>query len=402
MLENLKDTGVVVYSMPNIEFNVARFLEQQVEFIDTSKPLRISARGLLGNPSSQHCPEIRRVRQQIYDHLRPELQKVFPGKYVQFLVDRVSVRYRDTRITGDDWHRDVSGEPEEGTRIFGGWFNLNSPHSTAKDILHHKQYFSHVPCSWADVLPSGHNGYDRLSVEDVARYKTMSRVATIMPGEGIIFDENTVHEVKHERRPKDSKPSWRLYIKVKISSNANVTFGENVILTRLENQAMMPLNLTDECPMYDSRHLVYWSSKVEEFSKNMKPVFVVVNKTKQMVRRFLQSLKEAKEEDPTIQLHPEYTEREKAHLLPTLLQEVEKEESEEEEEEYCVKEVEAILLEELYYSKEAEMRLLQKEEDEGPYKRAKTCQACIDRLPNQMAHMEPGGCLEVDLDTLDF
>lgn len=367
MLQDLNHTGVVVYSIPNIEFNPSVFQEQQLEFIDTSKPLRVSSRGLMGNPSSQHCPEIRRVRQQVYDQLRPELQKVFPGKYVQFLVDRVSVRCEGTRINGDDWHRDTSGEPEEGTRIFGGWFNLNSTHLTAKDTLQQTQHFSHVPCSWADVLPSSNNGYDRLSVEDTVKYKSKRQVATILPGQGIIFDENTVHEVKLDRRPRGSKPSWRLYIKVKISSNSNVTFGEQVILTRLNNQAMMPLNLTDECPMYDTRHVQFWITKLQEFSVNMKPVFLS-NSTKFIVRRFLQSLKEANEEDPTVGLHPDYTDEERAHLLPSLL----------------VEPPLSVLEED-------------REEREEVYKRAKTCPACLDHIANQMAHMEPGGCFDLDL-----
>lgn len=155
MLNTLQTTGVAVYSLPNIDFNPDRFTSQQLEFVDLTKSLRVSARGLMGNPSSQHCEEIRRVRQSIYDQLRPQLAKEFPGKYVQFVVDRVSVRYRDTSVSGDDWHRDTSGPPEEGTRIFGGWFNLNSTDTTAKKALQQTQYFSHVPCSWADVLPTG-------------------------------------------------------------------------------------------------------------------------------------------------------------------------------------------------------------------------------------------------------
>lgn len=369
MLNTLQTTGVAVYSLPNIDFNPDRFTSQQLEFVDLTKSLRVSARGLMGNPSSQHCEEIRRVRQSIYDQLRPQLAKEFPGKYVQFVVDRVSVRYRDTSVSGDDWHRDTSGPPEEGTRIFGGWFNLNSTDTTAKKALQQTQYFSHVPCSWADVLPTGDTGYDRLSPDDSTRYKRLKNVAKIPPGHGVIFDENTVHDVKADRRPKDSSPSWRVYIKVKISTNDNVLFGQDTIMTRLVNQAMMPLNLTDECPMYDQRHVQFWLPKLIQFSTNVKPVFLASVERK-IVKRFMISLQAANNVDPTIGMHPGYTIQEITHLLPTLL-------------------LPATDVQETYLDQEIRFDFLDK-----PYKRAKSCPGCLNKSPNQVAHMDTGGCFD--------
>lgn len=328
MLSDLKNKGIATYTLPNIKFDANRFIEQQVEFIDRTKSLRITARGLMGNPSSQHCEEIRRIRHSIYDQLQPELQKVFPGMYIQFLVCRTSVRYPNTSVAGEDWHRDTSGKLEEGTRIFGGWFNLN----TEVDDPHQTQYFSHVPYTWFDAPPSGNHGFDRLSEEDTARYKRMRRVVSVPPNHGVIFDENTVHDVKSDKRPKNSKSTWRIHIKVKVSPNNNVTFGRDVILSRLENQAMMPLNLTDECPMYDVRHMQYWKAKVAEFSKNVNPVFLA--KDKIHVKRFVQGLREANEVDPTIGLHPPYTEREIAHLLPVYMPQNDQADKKEEEDVY--------------------------------------------------------------------
>lgn len=414
MLQTLNTTGVAVYSFPIIDFNEELFKSQQVEFIDTNKSLRMSARGLMGNPSSQHCEEIRRIRQLIHEHLRLQFMKEFPGKFIQFIIDRVSVRYPGTHVSGDDWHRDMSGPPEKGTRIFGGWFNLNSTHSCARETFLQTQYFSHVPCSWADVFPdadaNGNTGYDRLPPELALRYKRLREVAVIPPGHGVIFDENIVHEVKIDRRPKDSPPSWRLYIKVKISSNNNVLFGKDVILSRLSNQAMMPLNLTDECPMYDLRHPQFWLSKLIEFSKNVKMLFLQKTDNR-IVTRFMMCLQTASTLDPTIQMHPEYTVDERKHLLPSLLYVCTMETDKANIDDTTTTTITTTTTTDVDANVVVDLDTDDFEVDENdlvvdetqfdildePYKRAKTCPACLNKMPNQIAHMEPGGCLDPEL-----
>jgi hypothetical protein len=237
-LNALLTAGVAVYSISGVFFDAEAFNAQQLEFLDTSKELRMGARGTLGTPSSQHCAEIRKVRHQIHNALAAGLAQVFPGKYLQFAIDRYGERYPGTTIQGDDWHRDVSGQPVEGTEIFGGWFNLNQVPATEKERKQTTQYFSHVPYTWTDELPLAiggekEKGYDRLSPEETARYKERRQVAEIATGCGVIFNEKTVHDVKSEKRPKDSKISRRLYIKVRVSTEPTTMFGEEVILSRL-------------------------------------------------------------------------------------------------------------------------------------------------------------------------
>ena len=455
MLHTLNTTGVAVYSLPNINFNQDLFKRQQMEFIDTNGSLRMSARGLMGNPSSQHCEEIRRIRQMIHEQLRSHFMKEYPGKYIQFIIDRVSVRYPGTHVAGDDWHRDMSGPPEKGTRIFGGWFNLNSTHTSVREAFLQTQYFSHVPCSWADVLPeadaNGNTGYDRLPPEMVAQYKRLREIAIVPPGHGVIFDENIVHEVKIDKRPKGSPSSWRLYIKVKLSTNNNVLFGKDVILTRLSNQAMMPLNLTEESPMYDLRHPQFWMAKLLEFSKNIKPVFLQKTESR-IVTRFMMSLQTASAHDPTIQMHPEYTVDERKHLLPSLLLDTATTTTQTTAGPVVnldanlvanlvasfvagldtaaslnanldtdvnlnanldtVASLNASLETDVNLNASLETNDFEVDEndlvDDGvdeiefdvldkPYKRAKTCSACLNKIPNQMAHMEPGGCFDPEL-----
>lgn len=321
-MSSLLTTGVAVYSLPSIDFDADRFISQQQEFHDVTKPLRISNRGLMGTPSSQHCLEIRRVRHQIYDLLRPELERVFPNQYVQFIIDRVSVRYPNTTSSGEDWHRDTSdcfsrdSKDNNQHRIFGGWFNLNVIKN--RDNI---QYFTHVPYTWNDAPPSGQHGFDRISKEDQVIYKARQQTCSIPPLHGVMFDENTVHNVAPDRRSKHSSPTWRVHIKVKVSTNDDTTFGQHLILERLAHQAVMPLNLTDECPMYDTRHLMFWAPKIVEFSTNVKDAFLEDYKGNQdnqkKVKRFLPSLLEASQHDESIVMHPPYTNRELSHLIPS-------------------------------------------------------------------------------------
>jgi hypothetical protein len=377
-LSGLLTAGVAVYSLNGINFNAENFTSQQLEFLDTTKELRMGARGTLGTPSSQHCEEIRKVRLQIHNALATGLAKVFPGKYLEFAIDRYGERYQGTTIQGDDWHRDVSGQPVEGTEIYGGWFNLNTYPLTEKERKESTQYFSHVPNTWTDELPSGGKGYDRLNPEDTERYKSLRQIAEIATGCGVMFNEKTVHDVKSEKRPKNSLTSRRVYIKVKISTEPISMFGEEVVLTRLAAQAVMPLNLTDEPPMYDMRHVQYWGDRLEDFSKNVRPELLDApnEKGKVFVKRFLTSLGD-------IGRHPEYREEEIRHLLPSLLVF-----------NPDVRAYGAPIQRPVGKFKTGSVgHVLQFAADFEAKKRAK-CEGCEEKMPNQMAHMDRNGCLE--------
>jgi hypothetical protein len=382
-LNTLLTSGVAVYSIRGLSFNAEAFTAQQLEFLDTSKDLRMGARGTLGTPSSQHCAEIRKVRHQIHDALAAGLAQVFPGKYLQFAIDRYGERYAGTTIQGDDWHRDVSGQPVEGTEIYGGWFNLNPLPRTEKERKETTQYFSHVPYTWTDEAIGGEKGYDRLSPEETARYKARRQVAEVATGCGVIFNEKTVHDVKSDKRPKDSKTSRRLYIKVRVSTEPTTMFGREVILSRLAAQAVMPLNLTDEPPMYDMRHVQYWGARLEEFSRNLRPELLdgPNEKGHVYVKRYLTTLGD-------IGRHPEYREEEIRHLLPSLLVPCPD----------IVLEKTPIQRPVGKFKAGSVGHVLQLAADMEAKKRARTstCSGCNEQMANQQAHMEHGGCLRVE------
>ena len=379
-LSGLLSSGVAKYSISGVNFNAENFTNQQLEFLDNSKELRMGARGTLGTPSSQHCEEIRKVRLQIHNALAAGLAQVYPGKYLEFAIDRYGERYQGTTVAGDDWHRDASGQPVEGTEIFGGWFNLNPLPTTEKERKESTQYFSHVPNTWTDELPSGGKGYERLSPEDTPRYKAQRQIAEIATGCGIMFNEKTVHDVKGEKRPKNSQTTRRVYIKVKISTEPTSMFGEEKVLSRLDAQAVMPLNLTDEPPMYDMRHVQYWGDRLEEFSKNMRPEFLDEpnEKGKVFVKRFLTTLGD-------IGRHPEYREEEIRHLLPSLLVARPN----------VVLQAPPIERPVGKFKTGSVGHVLQFAADFEAKKRAKVnCSGCEDKMANQQAHMYHGGCLK--------
>jgi hypothetical protein len=66
-------------------------------------------------------------------------------------------------------------------------------------------------------------------------------------------------------------------------------------------------------PMYEKIHLVFWSDKLVEFSKNIKPVFLAKpnKKGNVYVERYMVSLFEA-----GVGMFPEYREEEISILFP--------------------------------------------------------------------------------------
>ena len=73
------------------------------------------------------------------------------------------------------------------------------------------------------------------------------------------------------------------------------------------------MNHWNSMPMYEKIHLVFWSDKLVEFSKNIKPVFLAKPNKKGniYVQRYMISLLEA-----GVGMFPEYREDEIAILFP--------------------------------------------------------------------------------------
>jgi len=100
--------------------------------------------GAIGIPSMFHHPDLRELRGACYEAVYPYFAQAFPGRKMEALFDRLSVRRKGTTTSAESWHRDVGGKP--GDLILGGWLNLDAAGTKP-------QYFSGIP---GDVLPLNH------------------------------------------------------------------------------------------------------------------------------------------------------------------------------------------------------------------------------------------------------
>ena len=303
--------GVAVIPLPsNIfdEFNLNAFLCDQREFkvSNPSTMFVLGAFGALANASSQHHPEIRKLRSNVYSHMCPLFASVYSGKYIELIPDRFSIRNQNQPITAESWHQDCSAEIGPNDVIYGGYVNLDERQT---------QYFSCIPGS--HVEPPVGEGFSKISKENVKMYNARREVIAVPPRCAMVFNEKTVHEIA-KRKIKEDK-SYRQYFKWRISEEPVSTLGNAQIMTAVLNQAPFPMHAIGNSPnppMYGKMHLIHWGDRIEKFSENIHDAFLCQpNKKGQIfVQRFMKSLCESGCEP-----FPAYTEEETGMLFPRLL-----------------------------------------------------------------------------------
>jgi hypothetical protein len=310
-MSSLLKRGVVVIPIPEeivAGFDLLRFLSEQKEY-KVSNPdtmFVVGAFGALANPSSQHHEEIRKLRMAMYRHMRPLFAAKFPGKFLELIPDRFSIRNKNLPITAESWHKDVTAVIDEGEHIFGGYLNLDANQT---------QHFSCIPGSHLEPTPG--EGFAKLSEENSKLYDARRIVFKVPPRCAILFDERTTHEIAKSKivEPK----SYRQYFKWRISNSPKSTLGFDVIKNSIVEQGIFPLHAignTPLPPMYGKLHIMHWSDKLVVFSQNLQDCYLEApNKKGQIiVKRFLPSLQEV-----GAPLFPDYTEEEIAALYPSKL-----------------------------------------------------------------------------------
>lgn len=272
---------LVVPGPPGIhQCNPFKFLTKQPEFLPDTTLYVLGAFGALANPSSFHHPDVRFIRRYVYDHVTPQLRQIFPGKKIELLFDRVSVRKAGTTVPGEKWHRDVCESKPDGDIILGGWVNLDQ---------HDIQEFSCVPGTHTD--PFDAKGFCPIREPD--EYKTKKVIYSIKPGEVILFHQNIVHEIKSKKYKKDSH---KLYIGWRITDRSEPLFDHSKII---EEQGIPYIPSGQLPPIYAKLHMVNHKQKVINFSKTVRPELLGSN---QLVKRYVPSLKEM-----GVPLWPPYT-----------------------------------------------------------------------------------------------
>jgi hypothetical protein len=303
--QEVKLNGVSVYPIPDDllqNFDIQKYLKEQKEYvdIDDNTEFIISNFGAHGNPSSQHHPIAREFRLGMFHYIKRALENdvEFSEKYLQCLPDRFSQRFR--KPPKEAWHKDVSIDYGifTNSKILGGWANLDKT----------DQFFSCIIGSHLEPAPG--EGFSKLSKDDKKLYNSRKTVVRIPPGHAISFDEKITHEIADVKLVGVSR---RLYMKYHISSDSRSAFDVDVIQRAIQTQSVFQMNHWKSMPMYEKIHLVFWSDKLVEFSKNIKPVFLAKPNKKGniYVQRYMISLFEA-----GVGMFPDYREEEKEILFP--------------------------------------------------------------------------------------
>jgi hypothetical protein len=303
--QELKLNGVSVYPIPNDllqNFDIQKYLKEQKEYIDIDDNTEfiISNFGAHGNPSSQHHPIAREFRLGMFHYIKRAIENddEFSEKYLQCLPDRFSQRFR--KPSKEAWHKDVSIDYSifTNSKILGGWANLDET----------DQFFSCIVGSHLESAPG--EGFAALSKDNKKLYNSRKTIVRIPPGHAISFDEKITHEIADV---KITGISRRLYMKYHISSDSRSAFDVDIIQQAIQTQGVFQMNHWNSMPMYEKIHLVFWSDKLVEFSKNIKPVFLAKpnKKGNVYVQRYMVSLLEA-----GVGMFPEYREDEIAILFP--------------------------------------------------------------------------------------
>jgi hypothetical protein len=297
--------GVSIYPIPTEllqRFDIQKYLHEQKEYININDNTEfiISNFGAHGNPSSQHHPIARDFRLGVFNHIKQSLQSdpKFSDKYLQCLPDRFSQRFR--KPSKEAWHKDVSIDYSVFTNsvILGGWANLDD-----KD-----QFFSCIIGSHLEPAPG--EGFAKLSKDNKKMYNARKTVVRIPPGHAISFDEKITHEIADV---KFTGVSRRLYMKYHISSDSRSAIDVDVIQRAIFEQGVFQMNQWNSMPMYEKIHLVFWSDKLVEFSRNIKSVFLAKpnKKGNVYVQRYMVSLLES-----GLGMFPEYRDEEIEILFP--------------------------------------------------------------------------------------
>ena len=308
-MDPLINSGVVVLPLPehiSSSFQLQTFLTEQKEFkISTIDTLFVMGGfGALGNPSSFHHPEIRKLRLALFNYTKSVFAEHFRDHYIECLPDRFCIRNPGTSLSAESWHRDISNVHKNERRgliddvICGGWVNLDTNHT---------QYFSCVPNTHTEHTED--RGFAKINKEEAEQYKARRQRIAVPPNHMLIFNEKTIHEVCPT---KQKSKSYRLFMKYRLTKSPDSLFPNNRQIA--QDQGVFPLSLVQTPPMYGKLHAANWKTRLEEFSQNIHPEFLDTKSLYTRVQRFMPSLKET-----MLQLFPPYTEEELDILTPTLL-----------------------------------------------------------------------------------
>jgi len=307
-IADIHTNGIAVVPYPSTisnDFNFTQFIEEQVEFINPTENdiFVMGGFGAYGTPSSYHHPALRKIRTEICNYTKEQFKNIYPNKYFEFIPDRFAVRKPGSSVSPESWHRDISNIDKNkkihGNNtdiIYGGWVNLDKTQS---------QTFSCVPKT--HIEPVNGMGFYKIEKDDAKLYKSQEKKINVPPNHMIIFNEKTVHRIAAVTQ---KNTSIRVFMKYKISDFPNTLFPITNTKQIINSQGVFPISVDQLYPpMYAKLHIVNWSSRLNNFSNTVKPVFCC--ETTNRVNRHMCSLEEASQKTGQNLMYPPYTENEK-------------------------------------------------------------------------------------------
>jgi hypothetical protein len=292
--------SVLITEMKEI-IDPVRAYEDLAHPISPEHPCQVvlSGFGATGCPSLTHHPEARVIRKSVYDEILPEYRKLYPGRRLELMPDRFSLRRKGTTVGAESWHRDV-GPKSPGDIIYGGWVNLDPPGSVP-------QYFSCVPGNILphDVDPMGFAKFPKTEHAELER--TCQKIA-VPPGHIIMFNQSIAHKISGSTA---KFTSYRQYFGWRITDQLEPVYNKKQYT---DAQSMPPLPSGQIAPMYAVLHWVNWKPRLREISVLFRPEFIEkTGKKEGVVFRDLPGLV------ATGLAFPVYTKEETAMFYPVLL-----------------------------------------------------------------------------------
>lgn len=282
-------------------------LQQFLEYLHHKDNLYVlGAFGALGNPGSFHNKTVRTLRIRLMFSIIPLLSKYLSklkGKYlIEQLIDRMSIRKKNTKLSKESWHRDISTNIRKDDIIFGGWINLD---------ITNIQKFSCVKGTQILNESEMKKGFAKIDKKEHSILNKKKSIIEIPPGHQIIFYQNIIHEVLSI---KQTVESIRLYSGWRLTKQSLPLMD---LSQRFKDQAIIPLPSGQLPPMYSANHMslfkaqtIKWSK--ETFLSKLLEKKIGSDKIKYtIIPRFMKSLK-----DMNLFLYPEYSKSEISIYTP--------------------------------------------------------------------------------------
>lgn len=314
---SLTDDGVLVIPVLGADvLRIRRELRSAMasfpEFQTGAKRLVLGSFGALGNPSSFHHPSVRKCRLRCFLEalgvFRQYLQRSARGKQkkLELLWDRLCIRKKGDKMSGETTHRDIAQYKLRSDEIFGGWLNLDC----------RPQFFHCVARSHRELTSDGRHGFCR----EERGTKKMCRIE-IAPGSLVIFYQEILHEVPRETLAEDSLRlfvGWRLTESEQslqdLASQSDPGIPDTAALLDTQGVPLLPSGQWP--PMYAKSHLLFWKTGLLSWSDrnvrdSCKEWTKVGTQMVPLVPRWFRSLQSL-----GLPLYPRYTEEEESLLRP--------------------------------------------------------------------------------------